>query len=53
MYKVYTPLCKKFIHLLVQGDMLDFDPNLARYCHLVVTRGLFYWNPHAILDKKH
>ncbi len=39
--------------LVVQGDTLDFDPYLTRYCHIVETRGLFYWNPHAIPDNKH
>ncbi len=39
--------------LIVQGDTLDFDPYLARYCDIVETRGLFYWNPHATLGWKH
>ncbi len=37
---------------VLQGDMLDFDTYPARYCQTVETRGLLYWNPHAILDKK-
>ncbi len=37
----------------LQGDTLDFDPYLARYYDIVETRGLFYWNPHAILGWKH
>ncbi len=37
----------------VQGDTLEFDPYRARYWDSVATRGLFYWNPHTIPDKKH
>ncbi len=37
---------------VLQVDTLDFDPYLARYCDIVETRVLFYWNPHAILGWK-